>query len=55
MRNIQEKRGMTLNDSLLNKKIQKDLERSHAVRIIQIILEDESFRKTFIEKMRTIE
>jgi len=47
--------GMTLDDSLLNQRIKKDLERSHADRIIQIILEDESFRKAFIEKMRTIE
>jgi len=47
--------GMILDKKLEAEKIQNDLERSHADRIIRIMMEDESFRKAFIEKMRTIE
>jgi hypothetical protein len=47
--------GMILDKKLEAEKIQNDLERSHADRIIRIMMEDESFRKTFLEKMRTIE
>jgi hypothetical protein len=47
--------GQILDEYLANEKIKTDLERSHADQILQVMMEDESFRKTFFDKMRTIE
>jgi integrase/recombinase XerD len=43
--------GMILDEQLRNEKIQKDMERSNADRMIDIILSDEDFKDRFIKKL----